>query len=276
MPRDQILKARQERNAALIEAMLLAAVADGKVGELELETLLRRVLERPEFDGTRPAELNALVEASAKKLAQAGDLAEILHSLQTRLETHANRMLAFGLAAAVAFADQRATRTELGLLKAFQRALGISEEEVVRIVEVIERGGSLAEALGEPMERLYAEVMVLVSAADGRLGEAEARELTRRFAEDPIFAGISRERAQGYVTEIAQALAAQGLPERLRALAAGLSTHTQRLKAFELGVRIADAAGQPSRAESRILDLLQLTFGIADDEVATLRKEAAR
>ena len=96
-------------------------------------------------------------------------------------------MLAFGLAAAVAFADQRATRMELGLLKTFQAALGISEDEVAQIIDIIEQGGSLAEALGEPLERLYAEVMVLVSAADGKLKEAEARALVESFAADPLF-----------------------------------------------------------------------------------------
>ncbi|HSP77429.1 MAG TPA: TerB family tellurite resistance protein, partial [Myxococcaceae bacterium] len=177
MAREQAVKAREERKAALVEMMLLAAMADGRVSQVEMQTLLRRVIERPEFEGTKPDELNALVEASAQRLSQAEDLEQILASLRARLPDHKNRMLAFGLAAAVAFADHRATRTELGLLKTFQAALGISESEVAQIVDVIEQGGSLAEALGEPLERLYAEVMVLVSAADGQLKEAEARAL---------------------------------------------------------------------------------------------------
>ncbi len=60
MAREQAVKARKERNAALVELMLLAAMADGKVTQLELQTMLRRVLERPEFEGTKPEELNAL------------------------------------------------------------------------------------------------------------------------------------------------------------------------------------------------------------------------
>lgn len=273
MPRDQVIKARKDRNAALVEAMLLAAMADGKVTQVEMETLLRRVIERPEFEGTRAEELNALIEACVARLASALDLEEILRSLRQRLPDHKNRMLAFGLAAAVAFSDNRATRAELGLLKTFQAALGISEDEVAQIIDVIENGGSLAEALGEPLERLYAEVMVLVSAADGRLTEKESVALVETFAGDPLFENVSPERAMGFVTDSVNALATEGLSHRLTVMAHGLTTHPQRLKAFRLAARIA-AASTDSQSQEKILGLLQATFGIADDEVSRIRKEA--
>jgi len=275
MPREQAVKARKERNAALVEVMLLSAMADGRVSQLEMQTLLRRVIERPEFEGTRPEELNALVESSAQRLSKAHDLEEILASLRVRLPDHKNRMLAFGLAASVAFSDHRATRAELGLLKTFQAALGISEDEVAEIIDVIEGGGSLAEALGEPLERLYAEVMVLVSAADGHLKEAEARALVESFASDPLFHNVSPERAQAFVSEAVSALVAEGLPQRLQVMAHGLTSHAQRLKAYQLATKIAHAGGQePSLAEQRILSMLQATFGLADDEVERLDRQA--
>jgi tellurite resistance protein len=273
MPRDEVMKARQERNAALVEAMLLAAMADGKVTEGKMQTLLRRVIERPEFEGTRSDDLNALVELSVTRLAGARDLEEILGSLRERLPDHRNRMLAFGLAAAVAFADQRATRAELGLLKTFQAALGISETEVAQIIDVIESGGSLAEALGEPLERLYAEVMVLISSADGMLNDRETSALVETFAADPLFENVSPERAMAFVSDAVGALATEGLSHRLTVLASGLSTHSQRLKAYGLATRIAAAAAD-GRPQQRILELLQATFGIADDEVARIRGEA--
>ena len=65
MHRDLVLKTRRERNAALVEAMLLAAIADGRVSQEDMRTLLRRVIERPEFEGTSSDDLNALVEHSA-------------------------------------------------------------------------------------------------------------------------------------------------------------------------------------------------------------------
>ena len=210
---------------------------------------------------------------SAQRLSKAGSLEEVLGSLRERLPDHKNRVLAFGLAAAVALADRRATRTELGLLKTFQAALGISEEEVAQVVDVIEKGGSLAEALGEPLERLYAEVMVLVSAADGHLHEPEARALVESFASDPLFHQVSADRAQAFVSEAVGALVAEGLPQRLQVLAQGLSTHPQRLRAFRLATKIAHAGGPPSASEQRILDLLQASFGLADDEVERLRAQ---
>jgi tellurite resistance protein len=271
MAREQVVETRKQRNAALVEAMLLAAIADGKLSNTELQTLLRRVIERREFEGTRPEELNALVEKSAERLSTAKNLDEILRSLRDRLPDHRNRMLAFGLAASVAFADQRATRNELGLLKTFQAALGISEDEVAQIVDTVEMGGSLNEALGEPQERLFAEVMVLVSAADGRLRDAESRSLVEHFAADPVFENVSPERAQAYVSEAVSALSTEGLPQRLNVLARGLATHPQRLKAFRLAMEVANASGHATTAELKILDLLQATFGLADDEVENIR-----
>jgi hypothetical protein len=182
-------------------------------------------------------------------------------------------MLAFGLAASVALADQRASRLELGLLKTFQAALGISEDEVAQIIDVVEQGGSLAEALGEPLERLYAEVMVLVLAADGVVKGAESRALVESFASDPLFHEVSPERAQTFISEAVAALSSEGLPQRLAVLAHGLSTHGQRLKAYELAMKIAHSSGHASEPEQWILDLLQATFGIADDEVQKLTRE---
>jgi len=264
---------RADRNAALIEVMLLAAMADGQLTEGSIQALLRRVLERPEFDGTAPEQISDLLEKSVKRLASEKSLEAILQRLRDRLPTHQNRLLAFGLAAAIALDDQRATRAELGLLKTFQAALGIAEDEVAELVDVIESGRSLNEVLGEPLERLYAEVMVLVTAADGKVKPAESRALIESLASDPLFQEIDAARAQSYLSDSVQALAEQGLPERLRVLAHGLTTHAQRLRAFGLATRIAHSGGKPSSAEIRVLDMLQATFGLADDEVARLRSE---
>jgi len=266
---------RAERNAALVEVMLLAAMADGELTEPAVQELLRRILERPEFDGTHPQELSGLVEKGVSTLASAPNLEQILQQLRERLPTHQNRVLAFGLAASVALADKRATRAELGLLKTFQAALGISEDEVANIIDVVESGRSLSEVVGEPLERLYAEVMVLVTAADGKLRAAESRALIESFASDPLFQGVSADRAQSFLSEAVEALSQEGLPERLRVLAHGLTTHPQRIRAFRLAMRIAHSSGKPSAAELRVLDMLQATFGLADDEVERLREEVS-
>lgn len=273
MSADKSLTQQKERNSALIEVMLLAAMADGNVSDAEMEMLLKRIFERPEFEGTSHEQLSDTVQSGLKHLASAKNLDHVLSSLRERLPGHKNRMLAFGLAAAVAFADQRATRAELGLLKTFQAALGISEDEVSRIIDVVERGESLAEALGEPLERLYAEVMVLVSAVDGSVKEPEARSLVESFAADPVFKTVDPQRAQEFVSEAVSALSTEGLPERLRVLSQGLSTHAQRLKAFGLAMKIANASGHASGPELKILELLQATFGLADDEVEKIRKQ---
>ncbi len=274
MARESIEKARAERNAALIEAMLLAASADGTVEPRELRILIARVIERPEFEGTDADTLNALVEDSVRKLASAKKLEDVLSSLRERLPEHRNRLLAFGLAASIAFADHKATREELGLLKTIQSALGISEVEVQKVVDVVQRGESLTEVLGEPPELLLTETMVLVGAADGIVREAELLTMFENLAGDPVFRDVSRPAAEAALKTAIANLAAEGLPRRLAVLARGLTTVAQRRKAFQLAVRVAKSDGGPRNAELRVLELLQSTFGLADDEVKKLSVEA--
>lgn len=273
MPRDTLFQARRDRNSALLDAMVLAASADGKIAQRELNQVMTWVLERPEFEGVQAQELSSMVEGSAKRLSQARNLEEIVHGLKDRLPNHRNRLLAFGLATAVALADRRATREELGLLKTFQSGLGLTEEEVSKIFLNLESGDSLAEALGEPLEKLYAETMVLVSAADGQVKPEELNMMLENLAGDPVFKDAPMEAAQQYLKEAVANLSAEGLSQRLTVLAQGLSTHAQRSRAFRLAVRIAYASGKPSPAELRVLDLLQATFGLADDEVARITVE---
>ena len=90
-----------------------------------------------------------------------------------------------------------------------------------------------------------------------------------------FFQGVSADRAQSYLSEAVEALAQEGLPERLRVLAHGLTTHPQRIRAFRLAMGIAQSSGKPSAAEVRVLDMLQATFGLADDEVERLRDEVS-
>jgi tellurite resistance protein len=274
MPRELARQARRDRNSALVEAMVLAACADGSVSAPEIDAMLKRVKERPEFDGMALEEIRVLVSEATQRLAAAGKMEDVLAALRNRLKSHHNRLLAFGLAACVSLADRNASRTELGLLKTFQRGLGISESEVEKVITAIESGEPLTEALGEEPERLYAEVMVLVGAADGKVSREEADLMLEHFAGDPTFETVRPERAKLYVREALEALKLEGLGPRLVALAEGLSSHRQRLHAFQLASRMAKATGEAKAAETKVLDLLQVTFGLADDEVARIQKES--
>jgi tellurite resistance protein len=274
MARNALQEIRRDRNAALLDAMVLAATADGTLAPEEMQHLMNHVIERPEFEGLNASELSHLVEDSARRLASARSFDDILSSLKHRLPDHRNRLLAFGLATAVALADRRATRDELGLLKSFQSALGLTEDEVSRVFESVEDGADFSEVLGEPLEKLYAESMVLVSAANGEVKVAEVSSILENLAGDPVFKEVSLESARRYVQEAIEHLTAQGVPERLTTLAQGLSTHPQRMRAFRLAVRVAYASGRPSPSELRVLDLLQATFGLRDDEVARITVES--
>ncbi len=274
MPRDAIAQARRDRTTALVDVMLLAATADGNIASVELNQLMARVLERPEFEGVHANELSGLLESSAQRLAGARTLEDIVKRLKERLPDHRTRLLAFGLAASVALADRKATRDELGLLKTFQQAFGLTDDEVAKVFVTVESGAPLAEALGEPLERLYAETMMLMSLADGEVQRVEAQTMLENLAGNPAFKETSLEQARGFLQDALENVRTDGLPTRLTMLAHGLSSHRQRKLAFQLASRIAYSKGKPSPAELRVLELLQTTFGLGDEEVARLTMES--
>lgn len=273
MPTDVTPEARQERIAALVDAMILAASADGELQPVEMETIIGRIIERPEFEGVQADDLAGLVEGSARRLSRATALGDILEGVLARLPTHRERRLAFALATSVVLADRQAQPDELGLLKTMQAALGVSEDEVAHIFEVVERGGSLAEATGETRERMWAETMVLVSVADGEVQAAELERMVEAFAQNPVFEGLPPQTAGRYLRDAASALSRDGVPGRLSVLARTLGRHDERRTAFGLALRVAHANGQPSADALRALDLLQGAFGLSGDEVARLSAE---
>ena len=88
MSREHATHARIERNAALMDAMILGATADGHVSKLEKEALLRRVGERPEFEGTRVQDLKDLIEGSVFRLSKTARSLAITESMSMSMRPH--------------------------------------------------------------------------------------------------------------------------------------------------------------------------------------------
>jgi len=123
----------ETRQAALFETMILAAGSDGDVSKVEVEEIYRRVFERPEFHGIH---VRQAISHAAQQVARAGELSSILSSIAERLPDRPSRELAFGLAASVAWADQRTPPSELEFLKALQQKFELEDADVARLFEL--------------------------------------------------------------------------------------------------------------------------------------------
>ncbi len=129
------------RQAALFEAMILAAGADGRVSKVEVETIFKRVFEHPEFHGIHAEDLREAIRHAADKVTAAHDLEHLLPSLAERIPDQESRKLAFQLAASVALSDNVADVRELNVLKALQAVFALSEREVAAEFEKAVSGG---------------------------------------------------------------------------------------------------------------------------------------
>ena len=128
--------ADETRQAALFETMILAAGSDGDVSKVEVEEIYRRVFERPEFRGIHATDLRQAISHAAQQVARTGELSSILSSIAERLPDRPSRELAFGLAASVAWADQRTPPSELEFLKALQQKFELEDADVARLFEL--------------------------------------------------------------------------------------------------------------------------------------------
>lgn len=130
------------RQAALFEAMILAAGADGRVSKVEVETIYARVFEHPEFKGIHASDLKAAIRHAADNVTAAHDLEHLLPSLAGRIPDQPSRRLAFQLAASVALSDNIADVRELEVLKALQAVFALSDREVVELFEAAVPGAT--------------------------------------------------------------------------------------------------------------------------------------
>ena len=83
MPRDSLSQARTDRNAALLDTMVLGGHRRREDQPRRAQDRCsRRVIERPEFEGVRAQELSAMVEASGQAPLHGRSLEDLLHGIR--------------------------------------------------------------------------------------------------------------------------------------------------------------------------------------------------
>jgi tellurite resistance protein len=121
----------------ICEAMYLMMSADGQVTNDERE-VLKGALRNLSGDTIRGVHIEAMLDASAKAIAEGGRekrLEEVIHALH---EDPARCEVAFVLAAAIAFADNAIANEENEALNALAQGLGIDEARANELLDSVE------------------------------------------------------------------------------------------------------------------------------------------
>ena len=122
----------------LCEAMYLMMSADGRITNDERE-VLKGALRNLSGDSIRSAHVEALLDASGKKVVDNGRdkcLEEVISDLK---EDKARAEVTFVLAAAVAFADNAIADEENDTLNALAEGLGIDEGRANELLDAVEK-----------------------------------------------------------------------------------------------------------------------------------------
>src|SRR5688572_27979125 len=121
----------------LCEAMYLMMSADGKISNDERE-VLKGALRNLSADSLRSAQIESLLDAASKAVADHGRDARMREVVAQLHEDEARAEVAFVLAAAIAFADCAIADEENQTLNAFAAGLGISEERANQLLDAVE------------------------------------------------------------------------------------------------------------------------------------------
>ena len=123
---------------AYIETMMLLAIADGMVKEVELHVVQMAVVSylenHPTIGAMTRQELIDLCYACAQKIYDEGAQYRLRLAAQA-LDSHEKRMYALGMAVAVSTSDGFIHPTERDALKLIQRAFNLTDDEVKKAVE---------------------------------------------------------------------------------------------------------------------------------------------
>lgn len=120
---------------ACVEAMVLAAAADGTLSPTEAEHIHELAEKLPVLGGIDGHELERFVRDAAGRISREG-ADRRLQALAAWLPAEA-RIGAYTLACVIALADHRATEEELMLLEEMRRRFGIAEGDGDRILDTV-------------------------------------------------------------------------------------------------------------------------------------------
>jgi uncharacterized tellurite resistance protein B-like protein len=122
----------------LCEAMYLMMSADGEVGTEERE-VLKGALRNLAGDAIRSTQIEAMLEAATKRVADHGREARLKEVVATLHEDKARGEVAFVLAAAIAFADNAIADEENETLNDLAEGLGIDEARANELLDDVEK-----------------------------------------------------------------------------------------------------------------------------------------
>jgi uncharacterized tellurite resistance protein B-like protein len=259
--------------AIFFEVMTLMLLADKEVKPEEIAKISELLAARPEFEGMTKEHVAEGIEAAAKRaqtLRSQQSFDGRLSQIAEKLETVENRLLAFGMAAAIALADDELHPDELRLLAIFEKAFKLSNDDVNGVIRCIKSGRSFESIFPTHKDEkvsAYIETLVIALRADGRVTRAEIQVLLETVEKAPELRGINMQQADAYIQRSLEVLEREGLEARLSLLGRTLSTEEERFEAFSLALRMIAADGEVTREEKHLLARLEAIFDMPKSEV---------
>ena len=262
-----------ETREILFEVMTLMLLADKEVKPEEIAKISSLLAARPEFDGLTKDDVSEGIESAVKRaqrLHSQDNFDDRLAEISALLDTPENRLLAFGMAVAVALADDELHPDELRLLSILEKAFGLSNEEVNGVIRCIKSGRSFESIFPTHQDErvsAYIETLVIALGADGKVTRAEIQTLAELVERSPELKGINLQQADAYIQRALDTLKREGLEARLSLLGRTLESPEERFEAFCLALRMIAADGEVTREEKHLLARLEIIFDLTRPDV---------
>jgi hypothetical protein len=177
----------------LIEAMVGAATADGRIDHRESAAMERTIAAHPMFDGLGASAAKTLIALSTDAIKFAGSAIARTPAIARGLPARIHRLAAYGMATEVSLADDQLVEGELHFLEALRIALRIAPLEAENVLRAA-RAHQLAPFLDDRYLRVKqmiataCEVFALRALARGTTQDAHRFEVRTFFAALPDLA----------------------------------------------------------------------------------------
>lgn len=240
----------------LVEAMVLGASADGRVGRRESEEIALLVSTEAAFTAIEPGELHDTLRGAMDALRRDGFIPRV-HALAGALSRYAHRVLAFRAALRVAIANGAIVAEEIGLLREMQSVFGITEADVARAFEDAQDGVNPVPSVVEPVEA-YLDCMLMAAACDGEVSDHEFAAIIAFVISRPELESLDGELLNRYIAQNAQTFtSAAARQERLMSLADDLALPEQRENAWGLAIQVVSSDSKLNAREREFLAALE-------------------
>jgi uncharacterized tellurite resistance protein B-like protein len=258
----------------LVECMVDVMLADGDIGDAEVDALQRAVSENEFLQELTPSQLEEHITRAKKAALDVKHLSKRIERLAEKLPSRAYRLAAYALACQVAISDRLLSPEEKAYLERLKRAFMLDEATCQNILSAAQAkmgieiaGDSFRES--RELVPAFIDCMALVAAADGSTDATEIQAMRDLVSNHPDLAPSDNKNLEQLINQAVVTARGQNPELALAQIArTRLSRTHDQFWALVYMAYVTYADGRTDWRETTLLESARNAFGFTDEMLA--------